>query len=122
MRKSTAKRKKLEKAEDAQHKNVHTPRLQITRARRISEERETAKAQWESRQMQQALRLEERQPRCGSTSFATAAGGKKVSRSSGLESGQMWKVQISELFSMETCDQALMGFLVATDVRKFPPK
>jgi hypothetical protein len=34
----------------------------------------------------------------------------------------MWKVQISELFSMETCDQALMGFLVATDVRKFPPK
>jgi hypothetical protein len=31
-------------------------------------------------------------------------------------------VQISELFSMEKCDQAVMDFLAATDVGKFPPK
>ena len=31
-------------------------------------------------------------------------------------------MQISELFSMEKCDQAVMDFLAATDVGKFPPK
>jgi hypothetical protein len=37
-----------------------------------------------------------------------------------------WKVsrcrniQISELFFMETCDQAVMDFLAATDIGKFP--
>jgi hypothetical protein len=31
-------------------------------------------------------------------------------------------VQISELFSMEICDQAVMDFLAATDVGKFPPR
>jgi hypothetical protein len=31
-------------------------------------------------------------------------------------------VQISELFSMEKCNQAVMDFLAATDVGKFPPK
>jgi len=30
-------------------------------------------------------------------------------------------VQISELFSMEICDKAVMDFLAATDVGKFPP-
>jgi hypothetical protein len=30
-------------------------------------------------------------------------------------------VQVSELFSMEKCDQAVMDFLAATDVGKFPP-
>jgi hypothetical protein len=28
-------------------------------------------------------------------------------------------MQVSELFSMETCDQAVMDFLAATDVGKF---
>jgi hypothetical protein len=31
-------------------------------------------------------------------------------------------VQISELFSMEKCDQAVMDFLAATDIEKLPPK
>jgi hypothetical protein len=31
-------------------------------------------------------------------------------------------VQVSELLSMEKCDEAVMDFLVATDIRKFPPK
>jgi len=31
-------------------------------------------------------------------------------------------VKVSEWFSIEKCDQAVMDFLVATDVRKFPPK
>jgi hypothetical protein len=29
---------------------------------------------------------------------------------------------MSELFSMEICDQAVMDFLAATDVGKFPPR
>ena len=36
--------------------------------------------------------------------------------------GRCQHVQISELFSMEKCDQAVMYFLAATDVAKFPPK
>jgi hypothetical protein len=31
-------------------------------------------------------------------------------------------VQISEHFSVEKCDQAVMDFLAATDFWKFPPK
>jgi hypothetical protein len=30
-------------------------------------------------------------------------------------------VQISELFSMEKCDKAVMDFLAATDIGMFPP-
>jgi len=30
--------------------------------------------------------------------------------------------QDSELFSLEECDQAVMDFLVATEVGMFPPK
>jgi len=30
--------------------------------------------------------------------------------------------QVSELLSMEKCDKAVMDFLAATDVGKFPPK
>jgi len=63
----------------------------------------------------------------GCTSFATASDGKKNSRSSGEVGKAMgWKasrcrnIQISELFSMETCDQAVMDFLAATDIGKFP--
>jgi hypothetical protein len=29
---------------------------------------------------------------------------------------------VSELFSMEECDQAVVDFLAATEVGKFPPK
>jgi hypothetical protein len=31
-------------------------------------------------------------------------------------------VQVSELLSMEKCDKAVMDFLIATDIGKFPPK
>jgi hypothetical protein len=31
-------------------------------------------------------------------------------------------VQIFELLSMAKCDKAVMDFLIATDIGKFPPK
>jgi hypothetical protein len=31
-------------------------------------------------------------------------------------------MQVSELLSMEECDQAVVDFLAATEVGKFPPK
>jgi len=31
-------------------------------------------------------------------------------------------VKVSELLSIEKCDKAVMDFLAATDVGKFPPK
>jgi hypothetical protein len=31
-------------------------------------------------------------------------------------------MQVSELLSMEKCNKAVMDFLAATDVGKFPPK
>jgi hypothetical protein len=31
-------------------------------------------------------------------------------------------MQVSELFSTEECDQAVVDFLAATEVGKFPPK
>jgi hypothetical protein len=31
-------------------------------------------------------------------------------------------VQVSELLSMEKYDKAVMDFLIATDIGKFPPK
>jgi len=43
-------------------------------------------------------------------------------KSDGMESGQMPTVKVSELLSIEKCDQAVMDFLAATDVGKFPPK
>jgi len=43
-------------------------------------------------------------------------------KATGWKAGRCRHVQISELFSMEKCDQAVMDFLAATDVGKFPPK
>jgi len=36
--------------------------------------------------------------------------------------GRWRRVQVSELLSMEECDQAVVDFLAATEVGKFPPK
>ena len=47
---------------------------------------------------------------------------KAVGKATGWNGGRCRHVQISELFSMEKCDQAVMDFLAATDVGKFPPK
>jgi len=47
---------------------------------------------------------------------------KAVGKATGWKAGRCRHVQISELFSMEKCDQAVMDFLAATDVGKFPPK
>jgi hypothetical protein len=46
---------------------------------------------------------------------------KEVGKATGWKAGRCRKVQISELFSMEICDKAVMDFLAATDVGKFPP-
>jgi hypothetical protein len=47
---------------------------------------------------------------------------KAVGKATGWKAGRCRHVQISELFSTEKCDQAVMYFLAATDVGKFPPK
>jgi len=53
-----------------------------------------------------------RRPRRGSTSSATSGSGRRSSRHCGRRSGEQpgrrWRVQISELFSLEKCDQAVM--------------
>jgi hypothetical protein len=45
---------------------------------------------------------------------------KRVGKATGWKAGRCRHVQMSELFSMEICDQAVMDFLAATDVGKFP--
>jgi len=40
----------------------------------------------------------------------------------GWKAGRCQHVQVSDLFSRDECDQAVMDFLAATEVRKFPPK
>lgn len=46
--------------------------------------------------------------------------GKWSGRENGLESGEVQAMQISELFYLEICDQAVIDLLAATEVRKFP--
>ena len=46
---------------------------------------------------------------------------KAVRKATGWRVGRCRHVQISELFSIEECDQAVMDFLAATEVGKFPP-
>jgi hypothetical protein len=45
-----------------------------------------------------------------------------VGKATGWKAGGCRHMQISELFSTEECDQVVMDILVATEVRKFPPK
>jgi hypothetical protein len=45
-----------------------------------------------------------------------------VGKVKGWKAGRYRHVQVSELFSMEECDQAVVDFLAATEVGKFPPK
>jgi len=47
---------------------------------------------------------------------------KTVGQTTGWKAGRCRHVQISELFTIEECDQAVMDFLAATEVGKFPPK
>ena len=46
---------------------------------------------------------------------------KKVGKATGWKAGRWRQAQVSELFSMEICDMAVMDFPAAMDVRKFPP-
>jgi ribonuclease HI len=46
---------------------------------------------------------------------------KAVGKATGRKTGRGRQVQISELFSMEICDKAVMDFLAAADLGKFPP-
>jgi hypothetical protein len=39
----------------------------------------------------------------------------------GWKVSRFQNIQISKLYSMETCDQAVMDFLAATDIGEFPP-
>jgi hypothetical protein len=47
---------------------------------------------------------------------------KTVGPATGWNAGKCRQVQISELFTIEECDQAVMDFMPATEVRKSPPK
>jgi hypothetical protein len=47
---------------------------------------------------------------------------KALGKATGWNVSRCRQVQISELFSLENCDQAVMDFLAATDVGKFPPE
>ena len=47
---------------------------------------------------------------------------KAVGKATGWKAGRCRHVQISELISIEQCDQAVMDFLAAADIGKFPPK
>jgi len=47
---------------------------------------------------------------------------KGVGKATGWRAGRCRHVQVSELLSMEKCDKAVMDFLGATDVGKFPSK
>jgi len=40
----------------------------------------------------------------------------------GWKAGRCRHLQISELFCRDECDQAVVDFLAATEVGKFPPK
>jgi len=46
---------------------------------------------------------------------------KVVRKAMGWRAGTCRHVQISELVSIEVCDQAVMDFLAATEFGKFPP-
>jgi len=45
-----------------------------------------------------------------------------MGKATGWRAGRCQHVQISELFSMEKCDKAVMDFLTATDIVKFLPR
>jgi hypothetical protein len=45
-----------------------------------------------------------------------------VGKATGWKAGRCRQAQVSELFSMEISDKAVVDFLAATDVGKFPPK
>jgi hypothetical protein len=47
---------------------------------------------------------------------------KEVGKATGWRAGRCRHVPVSELLSMEKCDKAVMDFLAATDVGKFPSK
>ena len=47
---------------------------------------------------------------------------KAVRKATGWKAGRCRHVQISELFCIDECDQVVMDFLGATEVRKFAPK
>jgi len=47
---------------------------------------------------------------------------KAVGKATGWKAGRCRHFQISELFSIEECEQAVMDFLGATEVGKFPPQ
>jgi len=61
-------------------------------------------------------------PHCSQWSGQQKALWKGVWKATGWKAGRCRHLQISELFSIEECDQAVMDFLAATEVRKFPPK
>jgi len=46
---------------------------------------------------------------------------KKVGKTTGWKAGRCRRAQVSELCSMEIRDMAVMDFLAAMDVEKFPP-
>ena len=59
---------------------------------------------------------------CGCGRAKQKAQWKAMGKGIGWTAGRCRHVQISELFCVEECDQAVMDFLAATEVGKFPPR
>jgi hypothetical protein len=47
---------------------------------------------------------------------------RRVGKATGCKAGRCQHVQMSEMFSTMICNQVVLDFLAATDVRKFPPR
>jgi hypothetical protein len=69
-----------------------------------------------------ALRQEHLCRQCGRWRDEQNTRWKAVGKVTGWIAGRCRHVQVSELFSKDKCDQVVMDFLVATEVRKIPPK
>jgi hypothetical protein len=44
---------------------------------------------------------------------------KELGKATGWRGGRCRHIQVTELLSMEKCDEAVMGFLIPTDTGKF---
>jgi hypothetical protein len=77
---------------------------------------------WRRQDRTAAVTREHLFPHCSRWGDQQKALWKAVGKAYSWKSGRFRHVQISELFSIEECDQVVMDFLAAPDVGKFPPK
>jgi len=84
--------------------------------------RDDNKCWWCSRRSRTAQTLEHLFRHCSRWKDQQKTLWKQVGKATGWRAGRCRHVKVSRLLSIEKCDQAVMDFLAATDVGKFPPK